>query len=440
MLVPAKRDRWGLLAQRDFRLLLVGETASGLGNGITTVALPLVAVLTLQATALDVGLLAAAVWLPWLIMGLPAGAWVDRLPRRGIMIVCNLVSAAMYASVPIAGWLDQLTLTHLFIVALVCGTSAVFFSTACHAYVPAILAQPDLADGNAKLQVSEAGTRVLGRSAAGFTAQALGATVGLLLDSLTFLVSTVCLLGIRTREERPARQAGGTSLVREIAEGLRFLNRDPYLRPIVIYGATLNLLLMGYQAVQVVFLVRTIGVSAGVVGLLVMCASLGGVLGALLATRLCRRWGNARALVLSQALACPFALLLPLTTPGLGLLLFASGAFVLGVGVSVGNVVVGTFRQSYCPPHLLGRVSSASMATNQGTIAIGSALGGVLGSAIGIRPTMWVLTAPLALTWLLVTFSPAGGERELPLAVSPEGHNDQSAGAASLPGIVEGQP
>ncbi|MEU7469997.1 MFS transporter [Streptomyces sp. NPDC044984] len=346
----------------------------------------------------------------------------------------------MYASVPIAGWLDQLTLTHLFMAALVCGTWAVFFNTACHTYVPAIPVQPDLADGNAKLQASEAGTRVLGRSAAGFTAQALGATAGLLLDALTFLVSTVCLLGIRTREEEPARQAGATRLVREIAVGLRFLSRDPYLRPIVVYGATLNLLLMGYQAVQVIFLVRTIGVSAGAVGLLVMCASLGGVLGALLASRLCRLWGNARALVLTQALACPFALLLPPTTPGLGLLLFALGAFVLGVGVSVGDVVVGTFRQSYRPPHLLGRVSSVCMATDQGTIAIGSALGGVLGPAIGIRPTMWVLTAPLALTWLLLVFSPAGKARELPLAVGPGRRNGQSAGVASLPGAVGGQP
>ncbi|MBJ6630585.1 MFS transporter [Streptomyces sp. I5] len=153
-----------------------------------------------------------------------------------------------------------------------------------------------------------------GRSAAGFTAQAAGATAGLLLDVLTFLVSTPCLLGIRTREEKPARQAGvSSSLVREMREGLRFLSGDPHLRPIVIYGASLNLLLMGYQAVQIVFLVRTVGVGAGAVGLLVMCSSLGGVLGALLATRLCRRWGNARALVLTQAFACPFALLLPLT-------------------------------------------------------------------------------------------------------------------------------
>ncbi|MFC8781828.1 MFS transporter [Streptomyces nigra] len=417
--MPGEANRGGVLAQRDFRLLLVGETASGLGNGITTVALPLVAVLVLGATALEVGLLAAAVWLPWLVVGLPAGAWVDRLPRRRIMIVCNLVSATMYASVPVAGWLDALTLTHLFAVAVVCGTSAVFFNTACHAYVPVVLARRDLADGNAKLQVSEAGTRVLGRSAAGFTAQVLGATVGLLLDALTFLVSTVCLLGIHTREERPARRAEASSLVREVAVGLRFLSHDPYLRPLVIYGATLNLLLMGYQAVQVVFLVRTVGVGAGAVGLLVMCASLGGVLGALLATRLCRRWGDARALVLTQAVACPFALLLPLTGPGPRLLSFAVGAFVLGVGVAVGNVVVGTFRQTYCPPALLGRVSSASMATNQGTIAIGSALGGVLGSSIGLRPTLWVLTAPLALTWLLVAFSPVGRTRELPRAAVP---------------------
>ncbi|GGQ73363.1 hypothetical protein GCM10010267_40460 [Streptomyces griseorubens] len=136
-----KPRRRGALAQRDFRLLLVGETASGLGNGITAVALPLVAVLVLHATASDVGLLAAAVWIPWLVVGLPAGAWVDRLPRRRIMVVCNLVSATMYASVPVAGWLDRLTLTHLFVVALLCGTSAVFFNTACHAYVPAVLAR-----------------------------------------------------------------------------------------------------------------------------------------------------------------------------------------------------------------------------------------------------------------------------------------------------------
>jgi MFS family permease len=435
--VLGKGNRWGVLGRRDFRLLWIGETTSGVGNGITTVALPLVAVLALRADALEVGLLAAAVWLPWLIVGLPAGAWVDRLPRRPIMIVCNLVSAAVYASVPVAGWLDRLTMAHLFIAGLACGTCAVFFNTACHAYVPTVLGRHDLADGNAKLEVSEAGTLVLGRSAAGFVAQAVGATVGLLLDALTFLVSTVCLLGIRTREPKPGRPAEATSLIREIVVGLRFLSHDPYLRPIVLYGATLNLLLMGYQAVQVIFLVRTIGVSAGSVGVLVMSSSLGAILGALIATRLCRRWGTARTMVATQVLACPFALLLPLTTPGVGLLLFATGAFVLGAGIAVCNVVVGTFRQSYCPPHFLGRVSSAAMTTNQGAIAIGSALGGILGSTIGIRPTMWAMTIPLALTWLLLVLSPAGKARDLPMASAPEDHSTQPDSAPSLPKVAD---
>ncbi|MFF9378181.1 MFS transporter [Streptomyces griseoluteus] len=435
--MTSKQSRWGVLVQRDFRLLWIGETTSGLGNGITTVALPLVAVLALEADAREVGLLAAAVWLPWLIVGLPAGAWVDRSPRRPIMIVCNLVSAVMYASVPVAAWLDQLTLAHLYIAALACGTSAVFFNTASHAFVPAILGDQDLADGNAKLQVSEAGTRVLGRSVAGFVAQALGAATGLLMDALTFLVSTACLLGISTPEDRPARQEKGASLIREIGVGLRFLADDPYLRPMVIYGATLNLLLMGYQAVQVIFLVRTVGVSAGAVGVLVMCASLGGTLGALIATRLCRRWGTGRTMMITQALACQFALLLPLTTAGAGLSLFCAGAFVLGVGVAVGNVIVGTFRQNYCPPHLLGRVASASMATNQGTIAIGSALGGLLGSVIGIRPTMWVMTVPLAVSWLVLALSPAGKSRELPLTVASS-RPDQTGDTAPLPKVAEG--
>ena len=168
-----------------------------------------------------------------------------------------------------------------------------------------------------------------------------------------------------------------------------------------------------------------------------MCASLGGTLGAVIATRLCRRWGTARAMVLTQALACPFALLLPLTTSGAGLLLFGTGAFFLGVGVAVGNVVVGTFRQSYCPAHLLGRVSSAALATNQGTIAVGSALGGVLGSVVGIRPTMWVMTVPLAFAWVILALSSVARARELPSSAPSEDHSSRPP-AASVPRVAEG--
>ncbi|WP_217558944.1 MFS transporter [Streptomyces sp. GbtcB6] len=413
-------SRWGVLGQRNFRLLWTGETASGLGNGLTTVALPLVAVLVLQASSFAVGLLAAAVWLPWLVVGLPAGAWVDRLRKRPVMITCNCVSAVAYTSVPVAAWLDLLTLAQLFVVALVCGVASVFFNTAIHAYVPVVLSGRDLVDGNAKLQVSEAGTRVLGRGVAGFVAQLCGAVTGLLIDAATFVVSTVCLLGLRVREATPVAPAQRPNLAKEIGVGLRFVAHDPYMRSMASYGATVNLALMGYQAVQVVFLVRTVGVSTGAIGVLVMAASLGGTLGALLAAPLSRRWGTARAFLVMQVLSCPFALLLPLATPGAGLLLFGGGAFMLGVGIAVGNVIVGSFRQGYCPPEILGRVASTVMAINQGTISIGSVLGGLLSAEIGIRPTMWVMASLLAPCWLILYLGPMRRVRDLPQAYAPE--------------------
>ncbi|GLX00427.1 MFS transporter [Microtetraspora sp. NBRC 16547] len=263
---PTGRRRFGVLGQRDFRLLWIGETASGLGTSITGVALPLIAVVVLRVDTFAVGLLAAVVWLPWLVIGLPVGAWVDRLQKRPVLIAGNLVSAAMYASVPAAAWLGALTFAHLLAVAAVCGVATVFFSTAYHAYVPAVLDGRDLLEGNAKLQGSEAATRVIGRGAAGLVADAFGAVSGLLIDAVTFVISTVCLLMLRVREPVPAALAQGDTLRRQIGEGLRFVVHDRYLRPMVVYGALVNLALMGYQGIQIVFLVRTVGANAATVG------------------------------------------------------------------------------------------------------------------------------------------------------------------------------
>lgn len=408
--------RLGVLRQRDFRLLWLGETTSGLGASITTVALPLVAVVELRADTLAVGLLAAAVWLPWLVIGLPAGAWVDRVRRRPLLIACDVVSAALYASVPVAAWLDVLTLAQLLVVAVMCGVSAVFFDTAYHAYIPAVLDERDLLEGNAKLQGSEAATRVVGRGTAGLIAQAFGAVAGLLIDALTFAVSAVCLLMIRVREPAPSAPDATATLRRRIGEGLRFVRHDPYLRPMVTYGAVLNMALMGYQAAQIVFLVRTVGVSEATVGALIMAGSLGGVLGALLATAIGRRFGSARGMLVLQAVTSPFALLMPLATPGAGLLLFAVGAFMVGTGVAVCNVVVGSFRQRYCPPELLGRVVATTMMLNHSTIPLGSLLGGLLGDALGLRPTMWIMTGAVASCWLILALGPMRRRRDLPPA------------------------
>ncbi|WP_323138081.1 MULTISPECIES: MFS transporter [unclassified Streptomyces] len=408
------RTGWGVLTQRDFRLLWVGESVSGLGNSVTAVALPLIAVEVLDADSTAVGLLAAAVWLPWLLVGLPVGAWVDRIRKRPLMMACDLVAGAALLSIPSAVWLDALTLQHMVVVALICGAAAVCFDTAYHSYIRIVLDGRDLLEGNAKLQGSESAVRVAGPGVAGLLAQAFGAVTGLLADAVTFLISAVCLKRIEVVEPDRAPDEERAPLRRQIIEGLRFVGRDPYLRPMVTWGAAINMALMGYQAVQVVFLVRTVGLNPALVGMLLTSGSVGGIVGALMASRFSRRFGSARGLLLLQAVTAPFALLMPMTTTGPGLLLFAMGGFLVGIGISVANIVVGSFRQTYCPPHMLGRVVATAMMINHSTIPVGSLLGGVLGDTVGYRPAMWIMTGLVAPCGLILVMSPMRRERDLP--------------------------
>lgn len=220
--------RSGLLRQRDFRLLWIGESASSLGSSVTSVALPLVAVTALDASAFAVSALAAATWLPWLLIGLPAGAWVDRLSRRRVMLVADWTSMAVFLSVPIAAALGLLTIGQLVGVALIAGTAKVFFATAYRAYLPFLVSGPDLLEANAKLQGSEQVANLAGPGLAGLLAQLLSAVGGLIVDAASFVVSAICLTRIERRETLPS----GTPrrLRADIRDGLLLVARDRSIR------------------------------------------------------------------------------------------------------------------------------------------------------------------------------------------------------------------
>ncbi|GIF64353.1 MFS transporter [Asanoa ishikariensis] len=402
----------GTVAGRDFRLFWLGQATSKLGSSVSSVALPLVAVATLDAGTLQVALLAAFTWLPWLLIGLPAGAWVDRLPRRPLMIGCDLLCLVVFLSVPLAWWLGTLTLTHLFIAALVSGTAGVFFQTADQVFLPTLLSPGDLPGGNTRLQSTEQAAHVAGPGVAGLLTQLAGAVAGLLVDAVSFLVSAICLWRIRVPER--LHRGPRRSLKAEVAEGLRFVARDPYLRVLTIWGAVSNLALIGYQSVLVVFLVREVGVAPGVVGGLIAATSLGGVLGAAAGSALGRRLGTARALLASNVLATPFGLLLPLAERGPRLALAVAGVAVLIAGVSAGNVVKGSFRQTYVPHELLGRVTVSMQLLNYGTIPLGALIGGVLGASIGLRPTIWLSMVAAVASGLILLIGPIRTARDLP--------------------------
>ena len=396
----------GLLRQRDFRLLWVGETVSMTGTAMAAFVIPLLAVSVLRATTFEVAALAAATYLPWLIIGLPAGAWADRLPGRPLMIACDLVAAALYASLPLAAWAGVLTIGQLLAVALLAGAVNVLFTTAYQVFLPSLVTTGELAEGNAKLQGSASMALLTGRSAAGVAATVLGAAPAVLFNAGSFLVSAVCLLRIRSAPGA-RRAAAGTSLRAEIVAGARLIAFDPYLRPLTVYAALGNLAYSGYVSLQVVFLVRTAGLGATVSGLLLGVTGLGGMTGALVARRLGSRLGALRGLTLTALVTAPFGLLIPLTRPGPWVACYVCGTFVTTAGSLIGNVVVTAFRQAYCPPEMLGRAVAGMRFVAFGTIPAGALLAGAVGSAIGVRTAVWIVLAANALAVLILLTVPS---------------------------------
>ncbi|WP_432948622.1 MFS transporter [Kribbella sp. CA-253562] len=404
-----------LRRHRDFRLLWTGETTSRFGTAVSGVAIPLVAISLLDATTFQVGLLTAFAWLPWLVIGLPVGAWVDRLPRRPIMLAAAAASFALIASVPLMSAAGILTVHLLLAAVALTGVAAVLFQTAYTAYLPTLIASADHAEGNAKLHGSASAAQIAGAGCGGLIIQLAGPVNGLLVDAATFLIALACLAAIHHREppRTPARRAqAGPTIAAEIADGLRLVARDVWLRTLTIFGAVSNLALMGYQSIAVVFLVREVGLSAGTVGALIAAAGSGGIAGAFAARRLMRRVGSARAILIAELGLPTFALLIPLST--VSPWFYLAGAFGVGVGVVAGNVVKATFYQAYCPPDLLGRLTATSSFVNYGTIPVGALLGGTLGELLGLTPALWITTAGIPLAGLVLLCSPIRRRRDLP--------------------------
>jgi MFS family permease len=412
-----------LRRHRDFRLLWSGETASRFGTAVSGVAIPLVAISVLEATTFQVGLLTAFAWLPWLVIGLPVGAWVDRLPRRPIMLASAASSFLLLALVPPAHLAGLLTVHLLLAAVVLTGVAAVLFQTAYTAYLPTLIDSADHAEGNAKLHGSASAAQIAGAGCGGLIIQLAGPVNGLLVDAATFLVALACLAAIHHREPRrtPTRtgkpprtptRIGQPTITAEIAEGLRLVARDVWLRTLTIFGAVSNLALMGYQSIAVVFLVREVGLTPGTVGALIAAAGSGGIVGAFAARRLMTRLGTARTILVAELGLPTLALLIPLST--VSPWFYLAGAFSIGVGVVAGNVVKATFFQSYCPPDLLGRLTATSSFVNYGTIPLGALLGGTLGQLLGLTPALWITTAGIPLAGLVLFCSPIRTHRDLP--------------------------
>jgi MFS family permease len=407
-----------LLGQSGFRRLWFGQSVSEFGSEITVLALPLAAVLVLHATTFQVGLLTTAGMAAFLLIGLPAGVWVDRMRRRHVMIISDVVRTVVLVSVPVAYGLGVLTLWQLYAVAFITGTATVFFDVAYMSYVPGLVGREFVVEANAKLQGTASIAQVGGPSASGLLIGLLTAPVAFVADAASFIVSVLSLVAIRDRERAPER-TGSRSLRREMAEGLRFVARQPILRMIAGCTSTSNLFSSAIFAISVVFLVRQVHLDASSIGLLTSLGAIGGVVGAL-SCGVLRRWvGSARLIWLSAVVTAPFTLLIPATGPGWRLLCYAVGLFTSSFGVVVYNVHQASFRQLLCPPRLLGRMNATIRFLVWGTIPLGGLLGGALGTWLGNRNALWVGAAGVTLAPIWVLASPLLRMRDTEAVLAP---------------------
>jgi MFS family permease len=403
----------GLLRLRDFRLLLAGAAAGQVGAQVTLVALPLVAVLELEAPAFQVGLLTAAETAAFLLIGLPAGAWVDRMRKRTLMIRADMVRAVAMASIPAAALAGMLTMGQLYVVALVTGAATVFFDVAHQSYLPQLLPRGQLVAGNGALETVRSSAQVAGPGLGGGLVQLVGAHLAIVADAIGYLVSALFLLGIRQPESRP-EPTPGASLRKDVGEGLRFVLGHPLLR--VIAGATGlgNFFSAMLMATQTVFLVRVLDLRPGVVGLMLSASAVGGLAGAVCAGRIARRFGQARIIWLASLVSGPFALLWPLSGKGAAAALFAVASGAVFFGAVVYNVAQVSFRQTLCPPRLLGRMNATLRFLMWGSLPLGALVGGAVADGFGARTALWVCAVGFLVVPLPLLLSPLRTMRDLP--------------------------
>ncbi len=388
----------GLWRHPNFLKLWIGETVSLIGSQITFLAMPITAAMTLNATPLQMGILGTVQYIPWLLVGLLAGAWVDRLRRRPVMVAADLGRTVLLGLIPLAAVAGILRMEHLYVVGFFVGILNVFFDVAHAAYLPTLVPRDRLVEGNSKLQVSASIAEISGPGLAGGLVQLVTAPLAIALDALSFLVSALSLTWIGAPEPKPAPTDDSRNILAEIREGLRLVFSNPILRAFALASVTTNFFVDVHLAVFVLYMTRELGISPMILGSIYTVGSIGGLLGSLVAERLVRWQGLGRVIIGAQILVTLAVLAIPLSGRqfwvAVPLIVIAEALWGFAVVVYVVNTV--SLRQAITPDKFQGRVTASLRFVTWGVAPLGFLLGGILGETIGLQATLLVaVTGPL---------------------------------------------
>jgi MFS family permease len=404
-MVGTKGDRPGLLRRSaEFRKLWAAGAISQVGTYVSNLAIPLFALLDLHASVLQVTLLTTARTGANLLAGLPAGALVDRMRCRPMMIAADLGRMLLYGSIPVAAALHVAGIGQLYTVVFLGGVLTIFFDVANTTHLPVLIGKDDLVEGNARLQINQSVAATLGPSLAGLLVQWFTAPFAVVLDALSYLASAIGIRAIHTPEPPATPKADRPPLLGEIRAGLRFVFGHEVIRPIAGYLFTEAFFQgAGFTGLLTVFLVGPLRLTPGLIGVLGGVGMLGAVAGSLLATRIARGLGRAPALLASGVLMGIGALLVPLARPGWLVACYVLGNAILGFSIILNIVTEVSISQAACPDELRGRMTATMRIMTYAGLPLGSLTGGLVGTALGVRPTIWAAAIGIAAAaiWLI---------------------------------------
>jgi MFS family permease len=407
----------GLWQHADFRRLWAAQSASLFGSEITALALPLMAVLALHVSPLQMGLLAAAGTAPFLLCSLLAGVWVDRRQRRSVLIAADIARAGLLLSIPLTTWLGIVRIEQLYAVTFLAGVLSVFFDVAHYAYVPSLVGRETVVEANSKLQISYSAAEAGGPGVAGLLVQFISAPGAIAIDAVSFLVSAVLLRRIETPEP-PVDSQPSRGVRHDVKAGLQALLGHHLLRPIVLASITDSIFLKGIAAIFVLYATRELEISPVTLGVILAVGGIGAIPGALLSAPAAHRFGVGPTIIGGWLIGAETWLLIPLATGPLAVPVLAVSMLLVGVAGTIVNVQQWSLRQLVTPDELQGRVTASHRFLVYGAYPVGALLGGWLGTELGLRTAIAVcalgaLTAPL---W--VAFSPLRRLREQPTAAT----------------------
>ena len=405
----------GLWRNSEFLKLWGAQTVSTVGTQVTFIALPLTAILVLEASAFEVAALAAMDSLPFLLFALPAGVWIDRLRRRPLMVVADLGRAAALLSIPVAYAFDALSLGQLFVVGFAVGTLGVLFDLAYLSYLPSLVGRDQVASGNARLEATRSAAQAAGPGLGGALVGLFGGPVAILADAVSYLVSGGLLAAIREREPKP--EVERRHALTELREGIGYVFRQPYLRALTLAIGGSNLFTFMVIALFMVYAVRALDISAELIGLVFTAANLAGLAGAVVSGRVVRRFGLGPTIVSAALLSSLAWLTIPLAPRSNPLPLVIVGALTGPFFGTMFNLNQLSLRQAITPERLMGRMNAVVRFMYWGTMPVGSFAGGALATAIGIRPTLFVGIAGGTLAFVPLLATSLFGLRAIPAEV-----------------------